>query len=362
MITTYSPSVAYNDLPLLPPMVALETQGVLKLLVDARVSLERLNLACQLVPNASVLLRAIALQEAKLSSEIENIYTTHDELYRALSHSQNPTDPNAKEVMRYQEALWFGYQHVKSGHQIDRGLCVEIARKIKQQPIDLRAKPGTQIANGQTGEVVYTPPEGEARIAAMLDNLCEYARRDDTTDPLVRMAVTHYQFEAIHPFPDGNGRTGRVLNILFLVQQGLLEWPVLYLSRYFIQNRKEYYSGLRAVTERNDWEGWLQFMLVGVQQTANSTHAKLEQIRLAVAVAIDQARERAPKAYSKELVELIFEQPYTRIPTLESRGIAKRQTASVYLQELSRAGLLTPHKAGRDMVFVNDSLLRILND
>jgi len=362
MISTYDPTSAYNDLPLLPPSGELETQRVLKLLVQARVSLERLNLACRLVPNASVLLRAIALQEAKLSSEIENIYTTHDELYRALSHAQNPTDPNAKEVMRYQDALWFGFNHVKSGEKIDRSLCVELARKIKQQMIDIRQKPGTQIANGQTGEIVYTPPEGAARIAAMMDNVCEYASRHDPTDPLVKMAVAHYQFEAIHPFPDGNGRTGRVLNILLLVQEGLLEWPVLYLSKYFIQNRKDYYAGLRGITEHGDWETWITFMLEGVHQTACSTHEKLEQIRSAVAVAIEQARERAPKAYSKELVELIFEQPYTRIPTLEARGIAKRQTASVYLQELCRAGLLTPHKSGRDMVFVNDSLLRILND
>ena len=357
---SFDRTLPHNALPALPPSVELESKAVLRKVVSARVALERLNSACRLVPNPAVIMKSIALQEAKTSSEIESIFTTHDELYLALSSQKLPQDPSAKEVLRYQEALWFGFNRVVDGGRLDTPLFIELAQIIKQAPIGVRTKSGTQIVHGATREPVYTPPEGEARITALLDNLAGYWATLDDLDPLVKLAVGHYQFEAIHPFPDGNGRTGRVLNILYLIRSGLLDWPVLYLSRYFIEHRADYYAGLREVTEHGAWEAWILFMLEAIEETSGATERKLGEIRDLVEDSARYAREHAPKIYSKELLSLIFEQPYVRIPALIERGIAKRQTASVYLQELARIGLLEAVKVGRDMVYINRPLLDTL--
>ncbi|MBL8087356.1 MAG: Fic family protein [Chthonomonas sp.] len=358
----HDPTKPHNGLPLLPPSVEIETRAVLKKAISARAALAELKAACHLLPNPAILMRSIVLQEAKTSSEIENIFTTHDELYRAAGSKLPATDPHTKEVLRYQDAVWMGYHHVSVGEPINTPFIVRLCQALKQEPIDLRSRPGTQIASSKTGAVVYTPPVGRELIESLLANLCDYiGDRDDEADPLVKLAVAHYQFEAIHPFPDGNGRTGRVLNILQLVQKKLLEWPVLYLSRFFIENRAEYYAGLRRVTEEGAWEDWVLFILDAIETTSVATRYKIVQIQDAAIVAAERARAEVPKVFTKELIELVFEQPYTRISHLEERDLAKRQTASVYLQALESIGLLRAHKVGRDVIYVNDALVRILS-
>lgn len=307
-----------------------------------------------------MLIRAIVLQEAKLSSEIENIVTTNDELYRAFSEDPERSDPSTKEVLRYEEGLWYGYQHIHNGGFLTSRLFAEIVQIIKQQQIDVRKVPGTRVVNRNTGEPIYAPPEGEKLIRDLLQNLSDFLHEDDDIDPLIKMAIAHYQFEAIHPFPDGNGRTGRIINILYLVEKGLLGIPVLYLSRYIIQNKGQYYEGLRKVTEESAWEDWIVYLLEGIEQTAKDTRQRINDIRQAVLDAADYAKAQMKKGYSKELIELIFQQPYTRISALEENGIAKRDAASEYLRELARIGILKGFKHGREMLYVNTKLFDIL--
>lgn len=347
-----------NKLPLLPPPIELETKRTLK--KAANKALAELRRAGDLIPNQAVLIRAILLQEAKVSSEIENIVTTNDELYRAFSDDAERADASTKEVLRYEESLWHGFQHLQQKGLLTSRLFVEIAQIIKEHEINIRKLPGTRVANRRTGEPIYAPPEGENLIRSFLDNLSEYLYAEDGVDPLIKMAAAHYQFEAIHPFPDGNGRTGRVLNVLYLIDCGLLGIPVLYLSRYIIQNKAAYYEGLRRVTEEQAWEDWIVYMLDGIEQTAMDTKNRIVRIRDAIVEAANIAKASMIKGYSKELIELIFQQPYTRIPMLERAGIAKRDAASNYLRELDRIGLLRRSKHGRDMLYLNSKLLEIL--
>lgn len=351
----------YNELPLLPPKKEVETPRTLKQAIGATRALAELRTVGHLIPNQSMLIRAAVLQEARLSSEIENIVTTNDELYRALSESQAQTDPQTKEVLHYEEALWHGVNRLNKNRPLNATLLTELAQIIKKTTIGVRKSPGCQIANDRTGEVIYTPPEGESRLRDLLDNLSDYLYRHDETDPLIKLAVSHYQFEAIHPFPDGNGRTGRILNILYLMEQGLLEKPVLYLSRFIIEKKDAYYAGLREVTESGAWEDWIVYMLQGIESTADTTREIVLKVRRALDEAVELARKNMNRGYSKELVELVFEQPYTRIPFLETAGIAKRQAASEYLHELVRIGILSSEKKGREVLFRNEKLLGILS-
>lgn len=351
----------YNELPELPPLVELETKRTLKKAIAANLALAELKTASELIPNPLVLLRGIVLQEARLSSEIENIVTTNDELYRAFSEDNERADPATKEVLRYQDALWEGYEHLNGGGLLTPSLFIKLAKTVKQADLDVRKGAGTRLTTSRTGQAVYAPPEGEQRLRNLLRNLCQYMNAEDDVDPLIKMAVTHYQFEAIHPFPDGNGRTGRILNILFLVDQGLLDLPVLYLSRYIIERKSAYYEGLRLVTEDAEWEPWILFMLEGVEQTARDTKRRISDIRTAMSEAVERARKEMSKGYSKELIELVFQQPYTRIASLESAGIAKRDAASEYLRDLERIGILESTKKGRDVLYLNRQLLTILS-
>lgn len=356
----FSRTEPYNSLPTLPPKPAVETLRTLKAAIGANRALAELRAIGQTIPNQAILLRAIVLQEAKLSSEIENIVTTNDQLYQAFSDDAKMFDPNTKEVLRYEDALWHGYNHLRGEGLLTGRFFTEIVRIIRQTDIDIRERPGTQIANDRSGEVIYTPPVGEELIRKLLDNLSEYIYAEDGVDPLIKLAVLHYQFEAIHPFSDGNGRTGRVLNILYLLQQRLLDIPVLYLSQYIIQHKSRYYNGLRQVTEDAAWEAWILYILDAIESTATSTRERIMAIREALDEAILRARDRMSKGYSKELVELVFQQPYTRITTLARAGIAKRQSASVYLKELERVGILRGHKVGREVLYLNERLLNIL--
>lgn len=351
----FNRSEPYNDLPLLPPGVELESRAVLKQAIAANRVLANLRGLAAKIPNQGMLINSIVLQEARLSSEIENIVTTNDELYRAAADADGKTDPHTKEVLRYRQALYRGFQALKE-RPLNANLFIEIVRLIKQVDLGIRAVPGTALKN-DLGEVIYTPPEGESRIRDLLGNLEQFIHAEDDLDPLVKMAVLHYQFEAIHPFPDGNGRTGRILNLLFLVEKGLLDIPVLFLSRYIIANRMDYYRGLRQVTEEQDWESWILFMLRAVESTAQQTFDQVTRILDLMESVRERVQREEPGIYSKDLIELIFREPYTKIQFVVDLGLAKRQTASSYLQALAGRGILREQKIGREKYYINDALL-----
>jgi len=344
----------YNDLPLLQPATDLETKAVLKQAISANRVLANLRGLAVKIPNQGMLINSIVLQEARLSSEIENIVTTNDELYRAAADPEGKTDAHTKEVLRYREALRFGFQALRD-RPLTTNLFIELMQLIKQAQIGIRAIPGTALKN-DLGDVIYTPPVGEAIIRDKLSNLEKFIHADDDLDPLIKMAVMHYQFEAIHPFPDGNGRTGRILNLLYLVEKQLLDIPVLFLSRYIIANKADYYLGLRGVTERQDWESWVLYMLRAVESTAQQTFDQVTRILMLMEEVQIKVRAEAENIYSKDLIELIFRQPYTKIQFLVDAGIAKRQTASRYLQTLAGLGVLREEQIGREKYYINDAL------
>jgi len=353
----------YNDLPLLPPRAHLETLRVMRRCVSASRALAELKGAGNLIPNQAILINAIPLQEAKLSSEIENIVTTQDALYRAAIEPATRSDPATKEVLRYRTALRRGYDALQEGKPLDIDLVLEVCEVLAAAPARLRDQEPVIIEDIAAGMVLYTPPRGRSRIVGLLQNLVDFLREPDDLDPLIRMAVAHYQFEAIHPFNDGNGRTGRILNILTLVQAGLLDLPVLYLSRHIIASKQEYYRRLRAVTEAQDWEGWLLYMLAAVEETARWTTGRILAVRELFETTLERCREELPaRAYSKELVELIFVQPYVRIQSVIDAGLAQRDTASEYLQELERIGVLEKQKRGREVLYRHPALLGVLRE
>lgn len=355
----FRPDRPYNELPRLPPSVDLETRTVLRACIEARAGLAELKVAGQLIPNQTVLINSIPLLEAQASSEIENIVTTTDRLFRFAGAPEDRADPATKEALRYRTALYEGF-NLLARRPLSTATAVRICRTIKGVEMDIRNTPGTALVNEATGQPIYTPPEGHALLRDQLANWERYAHEAREIDPLIRMAVMHYQFEAIHPFTDGNGRTGRVLNLLFLVEQGLISTPVLYLSRYLISHRADYYRLLLEVTTDEAWEEWILYMLRAVAETANSTTAKIRAIRDLLAQAAEKVRRDAPRIYSRELVELLFAQPYCRIGNLVDAGIAQRQSASVYLKRLCEIGVLEERKAGREKLFINPALLRLL--
>lgn len=350
---------AYNDLPSLPPPLDVETKAVLKRCVTARAAIAELRRAGELIPDQSVLVNTIPLLEAKDSSEIENIVTTNDALFREASQAEDGGDPAAKEALRYRSALYSGYRSLKSRPLTSR-TAIEICSEIKGVEMDVRKTPGTQLKNSFTGEVIYTPPEGAARLRDMLSNWERFANAEDDLDPLVRMAILHYQFEAIHPFLDGNGRTGRILNILVLIQAGLLDIPTLYLSRHIVRNKADYYRLLQGVTLRGEWEPWILYMLTAVEVTATWTNDRIRAIRDLMEHTATHVRTHAPVVYSRELIETIFAMPYTRITHLVDRGIVKRVSASRHLKQLADIGVLHEEKRGRDKLFVHRKYMQLL--
>lgn len=332
----------------------------MKALVGARAALAELKQAGELIPNQAMLINTLPVLEARASSEIENIATTADRLFRfAQDDESEQADPSTKEALRYQAALMQGWRELAK-KPVTTAMAVRICRTLRGIAIDIRKVPGTALKNQTTGEVVYTPPEGDERLRGLLANWERFLHDNTDLDPLIRMAVGHYQFEAIHPFTDGNGRTGRILNLLFLVEQGLLDQPVLYLSRAIIRRRTDYYRLLNAVTRNDAWEPWLLYMLDAVQDTAVWTTGKIKVIRELLRRATAHVREHAPSLYSHELVELVFEQPYSRISNVVNARIAKRQTASVYLKGLCNIGVLREIKAGREKLFLHPNLLNLL--
>ena len=359
-MTKFAPEKPYDSLPRLPPKADLETRPILKACIEARAALAELKQAGDLLPNQTILINTIPLLEARASSEIENVITTTDRLFRfAQEEADGQADPATREALRYRTALYRGYESLKR-RPMTTATAVEVCRTIKGAWLDIRRVPGTALANDATGKVIYTPPQGEDRLRTLLANWERFLHKTDSLDPLVRMAVGHYQFEAIHPFTDGNGRTGRILNLLYLVEQELLDLPVLYLSRYIIQRKSEYYRLLLAVTTDGQWEKWIVYMLEAVGETARWTTSKIRSIRELMDDTGNTVRTKAPAIYNHELVELIFVQPYCRISNVVDEGIAKRQTASVYLKALCDIGVLKEVKVGREKLFINPRLMTLL--
>ncbi len=354
----WAPDRPYNSLPLLPPAIELETKSVLKQCVTARAALAGLKQAAELIPNQSMLINTLPVLEARASSEIENIVTTTDRLFRHLDATQH-ADPATKEALRYRRALLEGHRAL-THRPLNTRTAEHVCSQIRGVDMGVRRVPGTALVNDSTGETIYTPPDGEAAIRDLLANWERFLHEETSLDPLVRMAAAHYQFEAIHPFTDGNGRTGRILNSLYLIQEELLNLPILYLSRFVIAHKADYYSLLLDVTSRQAWEPWVLFILQGVEETASWTTAKIGTIRRLADHTAEYVRSREPKIYSRELVDLIFEQPYCRIANLERAGIAKRQTASRYLKALVAIGVLEERRAGREKLFIHPKLMRLL--
>lgn len=359
-MSDFNPEVPFNSLPELPPPTdQIETTEILKRCIKARVSLAELKQAAELIPNSAVLVNALPLLEARASSEIENIVTTTDKLFEYADIAEDKADAATKEALRYRSALYEGTKMVQRG-MLTTDMAIQICSTVKGMELDIRAESGTTLKSRMTGKVIYTPPVGQPELIRLLDNWADFMHRQTEIDPLVRMAIQHYQFEAIHPFADGNGRTGRILNILFLVEHGLLDSPILYLSRYIIQNKAAYYRLLLKVTEERDWRSWILFVLDGVEETCSWTTDKIKSIRELMEHTAQFVQKRLPKVYSWELVELLFKQPYCRINNLVDADIAKRQTASVYLKQLCDIGVLREVKSGRENIFVHPKYIELL--
>lgn len=349
----------YNELPRLPPRKELETRKVLKSCIEANKALAELKAAGNLIPNQTILINTIPLLEAQGSSEIENIVTTTDKIFQHANVHEENADQATKETLRYRSALYEGFKALKE-KPICTNTAVTICSAIKGHQMDVRNSPGTALVNGITKETIYTPPQGETLLREMLANWEVFLNEETELDPLVRMAVGHYQFEAIHPFTDGNGRTGRILNLLYLLQQKLLVLPVLYLSRYIMHNRSDYYRLLQEVTNNEAWEEWMLYMLSAVTETARWTTTKIESVKTSLEETSNLVKTKRNSIYTRELIELLFVQPYCRIQYLVDAGLAKRQTASTYLAQLVELGVLEELQIGREKLFINRNLMKIL--
>lgn len=360
----FDPKIPNNDLPLLPPKTDIETKRILRKTIAAGRALAHLNGTLLNLPNPTLFLDTIYLQEAKASSEVENIITTNDELYKSLVADRKIENSATKEVLIYKEALWLGLEELKTKPFITTNLCVKIVQCIKQNNASIRNTPGTTLSNTQ-GEVIYTPPNGEQIIREKLANLEKFINEDETIDPLdplIKMAILHYQFEAIHPFSDGNGRTGRILLLLYLKISGILDTPAIYLSEYIIKNKIEYYRCLRDVTEKNEWEDYILYMLDMIEETANKGLRRLNKITVAMEETATEIKKKLPKIYSKDLIEILFRLPYTKRQHLINENIGNLKTVGNYLIALEENGFLKSEKVGKEKLYLNQKLLEILEN
>lgn len=353
----WKPDLPYNDLPF-PPVDELETRSILRAAANARAALAGLDQAVKQIPNPEILISPLSLLEAQASSEIENIVTTTDDLFRDENLRSAAPDPAVKETLRYREALFAGLKEVRR-RPLNTNIALEVSSHISGYNIELRSLPGTFIGNPTTLEARYTPPEGKELIACKLGDWEKIVHIGDELDPLVAMAVAHYQFEAIHPFTDSNGRTGRILNILMLIERRLLSEPVLYLSRYIIENKNEYYDRLLAVTRDGAWHEWLSFMLSAVHSTSEETLATIDRIQGLRRTIREQMRSNRGSS-NADLLDLLLERPYCRIADVENACNVTRPTATKRLEELVAAGVLDDRRVGRDRLFVNVPLMKIL--
>ncbi|MHA8060079.1 Fic family protein [Aquirufa beregesia] len=346
---------------MLPPKVDIETKSILRKTISAGRALAQLNGALQNLPNPTLFLDTIYLQEAKASSEVENIITTNDELYKSLVADKKNENSATKEVLSYKEALWLGLNELETKPFISTNLCIKIVQCIKQNSTSIRNNPGTTLKTPH-GEIIYTPPSGENLIREKLANLETFINTDEKFDPLIKMALMHYQFEAIHPFSDGNGRTGRILLLLYLKLSGLLDTPAIYLSEYIIKNKTAYYTRLRNVTEKNDWENYILYMLDMIEITSQEGLNRLNKITMAMEKVADEIKMKLPKVYSKELIEVLFRLPYTKRQHLIDENMGNPKTVGNYLMALEEHGFLTSVKVGKEKLYVNHQLLAILEN
>ena len=353
------------QIPTLPPEADLETVRILKALNRASRALADLKGQAKTIPNQGILIDTLALQEAKASSEIENIVTTQDELFQADLFPENPQSPAAKEVARYRDALRLGYARLlETDGLIPNSALIEVYRLLKGRSDGFRVTPGTALKNEQTGETVFVPPQDARVILDQMSALERFVNDDSISDldPLIKMALIHHQFESIHPFPDGNGRIGRILNVLYLTRTGLLDIPVLYLSRSITRNKADYYRNLQAVRDHGAWEDWVVYMLDAVAETSRTTIDIVAGIREQMAAAKRRMRDELPKLYSQELLNNLFRHPYTRIEYVQNDLGVARQTAAKYLDTLADHGFVEKHRSGKNNYFINVALVRLFLD
>ncbi len=344
-----------------PPREKVETFEILRQTNKSTAALAELKGIAKTIPNQAMLTNAIVLQEAKDSSEIENIITTQDELYKALAVNKSILSAEIKEVVNYRKAIFSGFDIAKKQGFIRVNDIVSIQQELVDNMAGIRSTPGTVLKNDLTGEIVYTPPQDQSEILELLSNfITHYNQNDNEISPLINLAILHYQFESIHPFYDGNGRTGRILNILYLILNELIDVPILYLSSYIIENKPEYYRLLNSTNRNGEWEDWIMFMLRAVESTSKDTILRITNIKGLLDTTIIKVQKESPKIYRKELVELLFEQPYSKIDFIVNRLHVERKAASRYLKELERIGVLESQKVGRETLYINKELIEIL--
>ena len=337
----------------------LKTPKILETLNEDSRSLAELKGFANSISNQHILINAITINEAKDSSAIENIVTTHDSIYKVLTESGFKEDA-AKEVVDYRSAIWRGYEIIKEKEFISTNVLVELHAMIEPNKTGIRKTSGTKLVNSKTGEIIYTPPQSESEIRDLLKNLEDYINTEDETDPLIKMALIHNQFESIHPFYDGNGRTGRILNVLYLVLNKLLDSSILYLSNYINKNKDEYYRLFTEFRENNNYEDWIIYILKGIEETSKNTIELIRKLQEEMESYKNEFMEKLPKIYSDELLDSLFFEVYTRINYIEDRCGVTRQTAATYLNQLVDAGLLEYEKVGRESIYKNTRLIDLL--
>lgn len=362
-------NIPYNSLPGLPPAEAFYKDAeVIRKLAEASRKLAELKGVASMLPNQSIFVNTIALREAKASSAIENIFTTDDELYKALTYQEEDyVQGPAKEILHYREALWKGYTEIVKDGKLTVDAIIEIYRQVKQTHDGIRPYQAEIVIKKRgwgslIGETVYTPPRGKGVVEKMLNDLVDFLNDDERfpIDPLMKMAMAHYQFEAIHPFRDGNGRTGRIICLLYLIQKGLLDLPILYMSAYILQNKDIYYFNLSNVTGTQNWKEWLLFMMETVIQTSEFTIYQINRIRALISKTEEIIKDKKP-AVAKIEIPKLFEQPYIRPKNLVSEKIKSVNTAKKYLSDLEELGLLVKSKIGKEFIWFNTELMDILS-
>ncbi|MFO7922214.1 MAG: Fic/DOC family N-terminal domain-containing protein [Bacteroidales bacterium] len=361
----------WNNLPPLPIKEELhDTVDILRKLGDAKAALGKLHGRSAVIPNQGLLINTISLQEAKISSEIENIFTTDDELYKAFSDKNTESNGASKEVLRYREALWSGYSYLQTRKEFDQQYFINIFQEIKQTTdtirpsfVQLTIKQGGTGPNA--GQVIYTPPRNQAVIQDLLENLVNFVNDDEQykIDFLLKMAIAHFQFEAIHPFRDGNGRTGRVFNIHYLTNKGLLDVPILFLSRYILDHKNDYYSGLMGVSQRGDWKNWILFMLRAIENTSRQTFNKINDIVSSKDAILEHIKKEEPKLRNPDdLIGVIFTQPFTKVKHLTDSKLYAENTARDYLNKLCDIQVLEKKEMSGHHYYLNLELYRILSE
>ena len=351
----------FNDLAFLPPdKESIETKNVLRQVVKSSIALAELKGLVHTLPNPDILLNAVILKEARASSEIENVITTQDKLYQALSAKGTHVDAATKEVLRYREAMLSGFGLINIKGFISTNIIIQIQKVLEENNAGIRKLPGTALKNAATGKVTYTPPDDYNKIISLMKNLENYLNEEVELSPLINLAIQHYQFESIHPFYDGNGRTGRIINVLYLILQGLLDSPILYLSEFIIENKSDYYRLLQDVRTKENWEEWILFILNGVEKTSKATIRQIQDINKLFQTTGDKIKNRFPKSFNKELLELLFEQPYSKIDFVVERLKISRITASKYLRELKQIGILESKQVWKETLYINTKLFDLL--